>query len=937
MSVNGDSKEPWWSDDDRLGRVLVDLLAAELSRLRPGMASLPLATWTADLQIGPDGLAADSLELIHLATAVTELLHLHRSGIEDYLLARRTLADWVAVAKAGLARFDGELTFHTSGSTGTTKPCTHSLARLRQEVETLAEVIGPTDRIVSLVPSHHIYGFLFTVLLSWHTGARVLDARGRLPSRVCADLVPGDLLVAVPDVWAAIARSGAALPAGATGVSSTAPLPADVAQTLRDRGMERLVEIYGSSETGGIGWRDQPEDGFRLFPCWELDGTAIRNRTDGEARDLPDHCIPDADGRIHVAGRRDNAIQVGGVNVFPVRIAAVLEDHPAVAAAAVRPHPVPGGLRLKAFVVPSDPDADPAALTAELARWADGRLEPHERPRSWTVGPALPRNAMGKPADWSPSVREDVPMREDMPVREDVVDLGGVVTLFDLGRVADGAPVAIGAETVSRMAAAEATLSRLVGERRRIYGVTTGYGPLAEHHVLPEQSARLQRGLIYHLASGVGAPLPVDQARAVMAARAASLARGYSGIGERTFGLLLDMLNRGVTPVVPEIGTVGASGDLTPLAHIALVMLGEGEAFVGEERLPGHAALARAGLEPIGLGLKDGLAMVNGTAAMTGIAALNGVRTRSLLSLSLRAAFLNVELFAAQGEAFDGRFGAARPHPGQIWAHAELARLMAGSQRIAKGIQPPPVLEDLPDQDGVLHHRAMPQDPYSIRCVPQLLGAIRDQLDHHDRIVTTELNSATDNQLVFTEQGHVLHGGNFFGQHVAYASDSLMPAVIGLAVHAERCLARLTDARRNGGLPAFLTGGTVGLDSGLMGAQVTATALVAEMRSLAIPASIQSIPTNADNQDVVTMGTIAARKVARLVDLCAHVLAIHCIALAQAVYLQGGTAEGGYAPDSIGLVERVRRLVSPLGTDRPLSGEITALARDLLVLDEGAG
>lgn len=507
------------------------------------------------------------------------------------------------------------------------------------------------------------------------------------------------------------------------------------------------------------------------------------------------------------------------------------------------------------------------------------------------------------------------------------VDIGGPVTLADIARVARGAPVTLGPDAARRMAASERVLERLVAERRRIYGVTTGYGPLADNHVQPEQSDRLQRNLVYHLASGVGAPLPRDQVRAILATRAATLARGHSGIGPQAFGLLLDLLARDVVPVVPEMGTVGASGDLTPLAHVALVLMGEGEAIFGGERLPGTQALARAGLSPVTFRGKEALALVNGTAAMTGIAALNGVTTRRLLDLSLSLSFAQAEILGGHAEAFDPRLGLARPHPGQRWAHARLSALAAASRRLQPSIQPPPVLEA---GAAVLHGRALPQDPYSTRCLPQMLGAVADQLDHHDRIVETELNSATDNPLVFAGDGHVLHGGNFFGQHVAYASDSLALGVIGLAVLAERSLARLTHPQRNGGLPAFLTGGTVGLDSGLMGAQVTATALVAEMRSLATPASIQSIPTNNDNQDVVTMGTIAARKVARLLELCAHVLAIHAIAVAQGVEMRGSD---GFAPATLDLVARVRATVPPLAGDRPLSGDIAALARRIATFE----
>ncbi|HYC03195.1 MAG TPA: aromatic amino acid ammonia-lyase [Azospirillaceae bacterium] len=508
------------------------------------------------------------------------------------------------------------------------------------------------------------------------------------------------------------------------------------------------------------------------------------------------------------------------------------------------------------------------------------------------------------------------------------VDVGGAVTLADVARVAAGTAVMVGEEAALRMAASSEVMDRMVAERRRVYGVTTGYGPLAENHVQPELAEELQRNLVNHLCSGVGAPLPRDQVRALMCARASSLARGYSGIGADTFGRLLALLNRDVTPVVPEMGTVGASGDLTPLAHVALLLTGGGEALVDGVRMPGTAALAKAGLAPAAFRHKEALALVNGTSAMTGIAALNGVRARALLELALELAVVNAEVFGGHAEAFDPRFGVARPHPGQQWAHRRLTELTRDAPRLQAPVQPPEVLA--PAGDGpVLHDRPMLQDPYTIRCVPQLLGAVMDQLEHHDRIVETELNSATDNPLVFAEDGHVLHGGNFFGQHVAYASDSLSLGVIGMAVHAERIVARVTDRRRNEGLPAFLTGGTVGLHSGLMGAQVTASALVAEMRSLAMPASIQSIPTNADNQDVVTMGTIAARRTAKQLELCAHVLAIEAMALTQAMDLRGGDGWSGCARS---LHARVRTRFPALDADRPLSAEIGQLAADFLAL-----
>lgn len=533
------------------------------------------------------------------------------------------------------------------------------------------------------------------------------------------------------------------------------------------------------------------------------------------------------------------------------------------------------------------------------------------------------------------------------------VDLGGEPTPAEVHAVATGARAAVvGAAARTRMARAAAVLERCVAERRVVYGVTTGFGPLARHHVAPEHAGALQRGLLAHLASGVGAPLPTVHVRALMAARLASLARGHSGVGDAVVDLLLACLARGVTPVVPERGTVGASGDLTPLAHVALVLVGEGRARVatpdGEVELPGREALARVGLAPVTLGPKEGLALVNGTSAMTGIAAVNAERAARLARLAARLAVLHAEVMGGHAEAWDARFGLARPHPGQRTAHAWLAALRAGGARLVEGVQPPPRLDDAAlDADGVAHHPEPPQDPYTIRCVPQELGAALDVLAFHEGVVSTELASATDNPLVFPADGDadawaVLHGGNFYGQHVAFASDALCTAVIKLAAWSERALARLCNPAYNRGLPAFLHGGAPGLTSGFMGAQVTASALVAELRTLAVPASIQTIPTNNDNQDVVTMGTIAARKAAQALDLAWQVVAIQALALAQAAEQRAARAAhvhadgtpdldaAGFAPAGRALVACVRAVAEPLGAeDRPLSDEIVRAAEHL--------
>jgi tyrosine ammonia-lyase len=523
---------------------------------------------------------------------------------------------------------------------------------------------------------------------------------------------------------------------------------------------------------------------------------------------------------------------------------------------------------------------------------------------------------------------------QDLPAS---LDIGGDVTPHDIAQVARGRRrVVLGEGAAHRMASAHAVLQRMVAERRRIYGVTTGYGPLASHPVAPEHAAQLQRNLVYHLASGVGAPLSEEHARATIAARAASLARGHSGIGEPTFRALLDLLERGVTPVIPEMGTVGASGDLTPLAHVALVLMGEGEAFVGGERLPAAEALARAGMTPVAFGHKEAIALVNGTSCMTGIAAVNAARAHEAVHLALRLAVLHAEVLSGRREAWDPRFAEARPHPGQLEAHVALARFAAGSARLQATVQPPPVLDETHAVDGWLPEGELPQDPYTIRCVPQLVGAILDVLDFHDRTVRTELGSATDNPLVFPDDDAILHGGNFYGQHVSFASDALAMAIVKLGVWTERALARVTDRAQNHGLPAFLHGGADGVNSGFMGAQVTASALVAEMRAQCVPASIQSVPTNANNQDVVTMGTIAARKAAQQLALVRTLQAIQALALAQAAELRSGPSLIGFAPESRALVAWVRELAPPLGADRPLSFEIERVATALDGVDWSA-
>ncbi len=520
-----------------------------------------------------------------------------------------------------------------------------------------------------------------------------------------------------------------------------------------------------------------------------------------------------------------------------------------------------------------------------------------------------------------------------------MVNIGPVVTLDRQLSLADAQALAVGAVRLhispfarSRMEAAHRRLARCVAERRVVYGVTTGFGPLADRLVAPEDIVLLQRNLIYHLASGVGAPLPWRAARAAAVARLCSLAQGWSGASHGLVQRLTALINSDLAPVIPEKGTVGASGDLTPLAHLALALMGEG-AFMEESGavVDNAVAFERLGVTPLTLEARDGLALVNGTSVMTGIGVLNAGDAERLWRWGVAITAALAEVLEGRAEAWRAEFSNARPHPGQAEAGARLRARLRGGQRADEGLAAARILpEDVLAARPMQEARAV-QDPYSLRCAPQVLGACRDAAGFHAQLVERELNAATDNPIFAAGEPYALHGGNFMGQHVAFASDALSNAVIMLAVLAERQIALVTHERRNGGLPAFLTPQASGLHSGLMGAQVTATALVAEMRAGAMPASIQSISTNADNQDVVSMGTIAARKCAGVIADACRVLSIAALAAAQSVELIQRQGGGGFSPDALALLRWVRDRVDFLDADRPLSGDIETLAQAMPV------
>ncbi len=394
------SPPPWWRGSGTLGRVVADLVTAEFRKLRPGTA-LPTPPWPSDLTLCEGGLGLDSLDLLTVAGALSDLLQMHESGVEDYLLARRTCGEWLQVAQASLSRHDRALTFRTSGSTSEPKRCVHTLAKLEAEAAFWGELLAGHRRIITAVPAHHIYGLIFTVLLPRYLDTpEVLDARGRSPAGLRALLRAGDLVVGHPAWWTAVTRGlPEGVPEGVVAVTSTAPCPEVTARAVVAAGFSRLVQVYGSSETAGVGWRNAPDAPYELLPCWHRGQEALI--CGDEVVQWPDHLDWEDDRRFRVLGRHDGAVQVGGVNVHPARVAAVLLEHPAVAEAAVRLMRPEEGSRLKAFIVPHGPEPSEEALRASLAAYVEARLPPPDRPRAFTFGPAIPLTPMGKPADWS--------------------------------------------------------------------------------------------------------------------------------------------------------------------------------------------------------------------------------------------------------------------------------------------------------------------------------------------------------------------------------------------------------------------------------------------------------------------------------------------------------------------------------------------------------
>jgi histidine ammonia-lyase len=486
-----------------------------------------------------------------------------------------------------------------------------------------------------------------------------------------------------------------------------------------------------------------------------------------------------------------------------------------------------------------------------------------------------------------------------------MVDLdGGPLALEAVEAVARrGEPVALGPTARRALDAGRAFVDRLAAGPEPIYGITTGVGKLKDVVIPPGQRADLQRNLVLSHAAGVGAALEGPDVRAIMLLLAASLARGASGVRPVVVETIVACLNRRIHPVVPELGSVGASGDLAPLAHVALCLLGEGSTGAGDRRVPAAEALARAGVPPLVLETKEGLALLNGTHLMAGHGALTVLDGARLTRLADVAGAMSLEALMGSNAAFDPRIHALRPHPGQLAAAANLMKLTAESAIIAS-------------------HRdcTRVQDAYSLRCMPQVHGSAREAVAFARSVIERELASVSDNPLVFPADGAVLSGGNFHGEVLGLALDTLTLGLVQLAGISERRIDRLVNPLTNEALPPFLSPHG-GVHSGYMIAQYVAAALVAELRTLAMPASAESVPTSGLQEDYNSMAAGSALKARRAAGLARQVLAIEVLLAAQALDFRAPLAPGR---GSAAARDAVRSRIPRLEADRYLKADLDA-------------
>ncbi len=482
----------------------------------------------------------------------------------------------------------------------------------------------------------------------------------------------------------------------------------------------------------------------------------------------------------------------------------------------------------------------------------------------------------------------------------------GSVTLAQLRAVWSGAPVRLGDGAWRAIEAAAAGVARIVASGRTVYGVNTGFGLLAQTHIPPERLEELQRNLVLSHSCGLGEPLPAHVVRLIIALKAIGLGRGHSGVRPAVVERLLALLEADALPLIPSQGSVGASGDLAPLAHLSGALIGEGRMLLAGEPLPARDALARLGLEPLVLGPKEGLALINGTQVSTAIALDTLFTAERVLASGVVAGALSIDALKGTDTAFDPRIHAARGQPGQIAVAAALKRLLEGSAIRQSHADCPRV-----------------QDPYSFRCQPQVAGACLDLLGNASRTLEIEANAATDNPLLFGEEA--LSGGNFHAEPVAFAADMLALAMCETGSISERRTAVLIDPKMSG-LPPFLVLDS-GVNSGFMIAQVTAAALVAENKSLAYPASVDSIPTSANQEDHVSMATHGALKARRIAGNAAGAVGIELLAAAQGVDFHAPLKS---SPALERVRTEIRRNVAHYDADRYLADELEWAKRAVL-------
>ncbi len=483
---------------------------------------------------------------------------------------------------------------------------------------------------------------------------------------------------------------------------------------------------------------------------------------------------------------------------------------------------------------------------------------------------------------------------------------GASLSLEQIEKVADGAEVTLAPAAIPRVNRARKFVEDIISRGQVVYGINTGFGALSDVTIHPDKLRELQLNLVRSHSCGVGEPLTERVVRAMMLLRANVLAKGYSGCRAAVIETLLKMLNLRVHPVIPSRGSVGASGDLAPLAHLAAVTIGEGEAVYMGEKMAGGDAMKWAGIEALTLEAKEGLALLNGTQAMCAVGGLALLAAERLVASADVAGAMTLEALKGTPVAFDYKIQAVRPHPGQVKSARRLRELIEGSE----------IRES--HRDSVTDPRV--QDAYALRCMPQVHGAVRDALTHARRILEIEINSATDNPLVFPDSNEVLSGGNFHGEPIALALDYAAIAVADLGTISERRVERLVNPDLSG-LPAFLAVDP-GMNSGLMIAQIVAASLIAENNVLAHPASVANLPTSGNKEDHVSMGMTSALKFSDVVKNCERILAIELMCAAQGLEFVKPLRPG---PQLQEVYDRVRQIVPALERDTPLAGYIEAL------------